>query len=70
MISEGLMEKLSVTGLCDDSRRVKPGNLFFSIPADGYEALPIAPLLPVLLPLWARLWLPRDSRPSGSRCPT
>ena len=23
MISEGLMEKLSVTGLCDDSRRVK-----------------------------------------------
>ena len=32
MISEGLMEKLSVTGLCDDSRRVKPGNLFFSIP--------------------------------------
>ncbi|MCQ2054486.1 MAG: UDP-N-acetylmuramoyl-L-alanyl-D-glutamate--2,6-diaminopimelate ligase [Fibrobacter sp.] len=37
MISEGLMQKLSVTGLCDDSRRVKPGNLFFSIPAAGYE---------------------------------
>ena len=38
MISEGLMEKLSVTGLCDDSRRVKPGNLFFSVPTEGYEA--------------------------------
>ncbi len=38
MISEGLMQKLSVTGLCDDSRRVKPGNLFFSIPTEGYEA--------------------------------
>ena len=25
MISEGLMEKLSVTGLCDDSRRVNCG---------------------------------------------
>lgn len=37
MISEGLMQKLAVTGLCDDSRRVKPGNLFFSIPSDGYE---------------------------------
>lgn len=37
MISEGLMQKLSVTGLCDDSRRVKPGNLFFSIPAEGFE---------------------------------
>lgn len=37
MISEGLLNKLSVTGLCDDSRRVKPGNLFFSIPAAGYE---------------------------------
>lgn len=37
MISEGLMQKLSVTGLCDDSRKVKPGNLFFSIPAEGFE---------------------------------
>ena len=32
MISEGLMQNLQVTGLCDDSRRVKPGNLFFSMP--------------------------------------
>ncbi len=37
MISEGLMQKLSVTGLCDDSRRVKTGDLFFSIPAEGFE---------------------------------
>lgn len=36
MISEGLMNKLSVMGLCDDSRKVKPGDLFFSIPADDY----------------------------------
>ena len=37
MISDALMQKLSVMGLCDDSRRVKPGDLFFSMPADGYE---------------------------------
>lgn len=37
MISESLLEKLSVTGLCDDSRKVKPGNLFFSLPTEGYE---------------------------------
>ena len=45
MISEGLMEKLSVTGLCDDSRRVN---------------LPVAlsRLVPLLLSV--RLWLPKD----------
>ncbi len=55
MISEGLMEKLSVTGLCDDSRRVKPGNLFFSM-----KPLPVAlsRLVPLLLSV--RLWLPKD----------
>ena len=37
MISEGLMKNLSVMGLCDDSRRVKPGDLFFSIPAEGFD---------------------------------
>jgi len=37
MISEGLLEKLSVTGLCDDSRKVKPGDLFFSMPTEGFE---------------------------------
>lgn len=37
MISETLLNKLSVTGLCDDSRRVKPGNMFFSIPTEGFE---------------------------------
>ena len=37
MISEGLMQNLQVTGLCDDSRRVKPGNLFFSMPTEGAE---------------------------------
>ncbi|MCF0214944.1 MAG: UDP-N-acetylmuramoyl-L-alanyl-D-glutamate--2,6-diaminopimelate ligase [Fibrobacteraceae bacterium] len=30
MISEVLMQKLGVKGLCDDSRRVKAGDLFFS----------------------------------------
>ena len=37
MISEALMQNLSVKGLCDDSRRVKAQDLFFSMPADGYE---------------------------------
>ena len=37
MISEILMQNLSVKGLCDDSRRVKASDLFFSMPAEGYE---------------------------------
>lgn len=37
MISEGLLKNLGVQGLCDDSRRVKAGDLFFSIPADNFE---------------------------------
>ena len=37
MISEGLMRNLDVKGLCDDSRRVKAQDLFFSMPAEGYE---------------------------------
>ena len=37
MISKGLMQSLSVKGLCDDSRRVKPRDLFFSLSAEGYE---------------------------------
>ena len=37
MISEGLMQNLAVKGLCDDSRRVKAQDLFFSLPADGFE---------------------------------
>ena len=37
MISEGLMRNLNVKGLCDDSRRVKAQDLFFSMPAEGYE---------------------------------
>lgn len=36
MISESLMQKMNVRGLCDDSRRVKAGDLFFSLPADNY----------------------------------
>ena len=32
MISETLMQKLNVQGLCDDSRRVKAKDLFFSMP--------------------------------------
>lgn len=35
MISEILMQKLNVCGLCDDSRRVKEGDLFFSLPGDS-----------------------------------
>ena len=34
MISETLMQKLNVQGLCDDSRRVKAKDLFFSMPGD------------------------------------
>lgn len=37
MISEGLMQNLSVKGLCDDSRRAKPGDLFFSLSTAGFE---------------------------------
>ena len=37
MISEVLMRNLDVKGLCDDSRRVKAQDLFFSMPAEGYE---------------------------------
>ena len=37
MISEGLMRNLDVRGLCDDSRRVKAQDLFFSMLAEGYE---------------------------------
>lgn len=37
MLSETLMKNLNVLGLCDDSRRVKAGDLFFSLPTDGYE---------------------------------
>ena len=37
MISEGLMRNLNVKGLCDDSRRVKAQDLFFSMPVEGYE---------------------------------
>lgn len=37
MLSETLMKNLNVRGLCDDSRRVKAGDLFFSLPVDGYE---------------------------------
>jgi len=37
MLSETLMKNLNVRGLCDDSRRVKAGDLFFSLPTEGYE---------------------------------
>ena len=37
MISEGLMQNLSVKGLCDDSRRAKSGDLFFSLSTEGFE---------------------------------
>lgn len=37
MLSEALMQNLSVGGLCDDSRRVKAHDLFFSFPVEGYE---------------------------------
>ena len=69
MISEGLMEKLSVTGLCDDSRRVKPGN---SSPFRrmAMKLLPAVRLQLVLLLLWARRWLRKDLRPSGFRSRT
>ena len=54
MISEGLMEKLSVTGLCDDSRRVNPFR------RKAMKPLPVAlsRLVPLLLSV--RLWLPKD----------
>lgn len=38
MLSEALMQNLSVCGLCDDSRRVKARDLFFSFPVEGFEA--------------------------------
>lgn len=38
MLSKALLQNLSVLGLCDDSRRVKSGDLFFSFPVDGYES--------------------------------
>lgn len=34
MISEMLMQKLNVCGLCDDSRRVRANDLFFSMPGE------------------------------------
>lgn len=37
MLSEALMKNLNVQGLCDDSRRVKANDLFFSIPAVGAD---------------------------------
>lgn len=37
MISEALLKNLSVTGLCDDSRGVKAGDLFFAFPVGEYE---------------------------------
>lgn len=37
MLSETLMKNLDVRGLCDDSRRVKAHDLFFSLPTDNYE---------------------------------
>ncbi|MCQ2091430.1 MAG: UDP-N-acetylmuramoyl-L-alanyl-D-glutamate--2,6-diaminopimelate ligase [Fibrobacter sp.] len=37
MLSETLMKNLNVQGLCDDSRRVKTNDLFFSIPAVGAD---------------------------------
>lgn len=37
MLSETLMKNLNVRGLCDDSRRVKAFDLFFSLPTEGYE---------------------------------
>ena len=37
MLSETLMKNLNVQGLCDDSRRVKSGDLFFSLPAENYD---------------------------------
>ena len=46
MISETLMQKLNVQGLCDDSRRVKAKDLFFSMPgekADEFARTALAP---------------------------
>lgn len=37
MLSETLMKNMNVRGLCDDSRRVKSGDLFFSMPAPNYD---------------------------------
>ena len=43
MISETLMQKLNVQGLCDDSRRVKPNDLFFAMPgAEGFAVNAVA----------------------------
>ena len=50
MISEALMQNLSVKGLCDDSRRVKAQDLFFSMPRMAMKNLRAAPLLRVPLP--------------------
>lgn len=37
MFTEATLKELNVTGLCDDSRRVKTGDLFFSMPAEGFD---------------------------------
>ena len=44
MISEGLLKNLAVQGLCDDSRCVKNGDLFFSMPTADFETFAKAAL--------------------------
>ena len=35
MLSNALLQSLNIKGLADDSRRVKPGDLFFSFPVEN-----------------------------------
>lgn len=38
MLSDALLRNLNICGLSDDSRRVKPGDLFFSFPVENNES--------------------------------
>lgn len=37
MLSESILKNLGIRGLCDDSRKVLPGDLFFALPGDRSE---------------------------------
>lgn len=37
MLSESILKNLGIRGLCDDSRKVSPGDLFFSLPGEQSE---------------------------------
>ena len=37
MLSETVLKNLGIQGLCDDSRKVAPGDLFFAMPGEQAE---------------------------------